>query len=148
MSETSPRWAVGLMTGTSLDGIDAALIRSDGRSQVEFGPAATSAYDDAFRAKLRSTLGGAGPVAEVERELTLRHARAVEALLAGATVPRDAIAVIGFHGHTILHAPERGRTWQIGDGALLAAETGIDVVADFHSRDVTAGGQGAPFAPF
>ncbi len=92
-------------------------------------------------------LGGRRPGAEVERELTLRHAQAVEALLSKADVPRAEIAVIGFHGHTILQARQEGRTWQIGDGALLAAETGIDVVNDFRGRDLVEGGEGAPFAP-
>ncbi|MHA1599622.1 MAG: anhydro-N-acetylmuramic acid kinase, partial [Alphaproteobacteria bacterium] len=104
-------------------------------------------YDPAFRARLRGVLGGRGPVAEVARELTLRHARAVRDLLAQAGMVADEITVIGFHGHTVKHEPQAGRTWQIGDGALLAAETGIDVVADFRSNDMTAGGQGAPFAP-
>ena len=135
------------MSGTSLDGIDAALIRSDGRNVVELGPALTEPYDDAFRARLRGVLGGQGPVEAVERDLTLRHAGVVTALLARAGIGPGEVAVIGFHGHTILHDPDRHRTWQIGDGALLAAETGIDVVADFRSRDVAEGGQGAPFAP-
>ncbi len=83
MSNALPRWAIGLMSGTSLDGIAAALIKSDGRARVEFGPSSTGPYDAGFRADLRGLQGGAGPVAEVERELTLRQARAVEALLAG-----------------------------------------------------------------
>ncbi len=147
MSSKSQRWALGLMSGTSLDGIDAALIRSDGRRQVETGPALTVSYDPAFRARLRGVLGGGGAVAEVGRELTLRHVQAVRDLLVQAGMGASEIAVVGFHGHTVLHEPQAGRTWQIGDGALLAAETGIDVVADFRSADMAAGGQGAPFAP-
>jgi anhydro-N-acetylmuramic acid kinase len=143
----SPRWALGLMSGTSLDGIDATVIRSDGRRQVETGPSLTVPYDPEFRARLRGVLGGRGAVDEVARELTLRHARAVRDLLAHAGMAANEITVIGFHGHTVLHEPQAGRTWQIGDGALLAAETGIDVVADFRSNDMAAGGQGAPFAP-
>ena len=76
----------------------------------------------------------------------MRHAEAVQALLETSDVPRDDIAVVGFHGHTILHAPEQQRTMQIGNGALLAAGIGIDVVADFRSHDVAEGGQGSPFA--
>jgi anhydro-N-acetylmuramic acid kinase len=141
------RWCIGLMSGTSLDGIDAALLRGDGEQRIEAGPALTVAYDDAFRTRLRSVLGGRGDVAAVERALTLRHAAAVRRLLDRAGMRAEEIALIGFHGQTILHAPERGRTWQIGDGALLAAETGIDVVCDFRSADVAAGGQGAPLVP-
>lgn len=141
------RWCIGLMSGTSLDGVDAALLRSDGAGRIETGPAATTPYDDAFRQRLRGVLGGRGEVAAVERDLTLRHARAVGALLAKAGLRASDVGLIGFHGQTILHEPARGRTWQIGDGALLAAETGIDVVADFRSADVAEGGQGAPLVP-
>jgi anhydro-N-acetylmuramic acid kinase len=140
-------WAIGLMSGTSCDGVDAALIRGDGHRITAFGPALTLPYDDAFRAEIRRCLGGQGPVAEVERELTERHAAAVEMLLRRAGRSASEIALIGFHGQTILHEPDKRRTWQIGDGALLARRTGIDVVNDFRSDDVAAGGQGAPLAP-
>lgn len=143
-------WTVGLMSGTSLDGIDAALLKSDGQRVLDFGPRLTEAYDEAFRARLRAILGGQQApetVEAVERDLTLRHAQTVERLLGEAGLNRDQVALIGFHGHTIFHAPDQGRTWQIGDAALLARETGVDVVGDFRSRDVSLGGQGAPFAP-
>ncbi len=147
MAKARLRLALGLMSGTSLDGIDAALIASDGRTAVETGPALTLPYGADFRTRLRAILGGKGEVAAVERELTLRHARAVKDLLAQAGRGAEEVTVIGFHGHTILHAPAQHRTWQIGDGALLAAETGIDVVGDLRGRDVAEGGQGAPLAP-
>jgi anhydro-N-acetylmuramic acid kinase len=137
--------AIGLMSGTSLDGIDAAFIETDGAAHVTAGPALTQPYDDAFRARLRGVLGGQGPVAAVERELTFAHAAAVSALLAEHGI--GAVDVVGFHGHTILHRPDQRRTWQIGDGALLANLIGIAVVADFRSADVAAGGEGAPLAP-
>ncbi|MBL8706185.1 MAG: anhydro-N-acetylmuramic acid kinase [Rhodospirillales bacterium] len=145
MAELS--WSIGLMSGTSMDGVDAALLRTDGRERIEAGPALTLPYDDTFRQKLRSVLGGKGDVRGVERELTLRHAEAVRALLSKAGLAPADVELVGFHGQTILHAPDRGKTWQIGDGALLAAETGIDVVCDFRSADVAAGGQGAPLVP-
>jgi anhydro-N-acetylmuramic acid kinase len=143
----SPRMrrALGLMSGTSLDGIDVAVVETDGRDRVIPGPALTVAYPADFRERLRSVLGGVGPVAEVEGELTRHHAEAVEYFLrkhAGT-----AVEVVGFHGHTILHRPVDRRTWQIGDGALLARLLGLDVVADFRSADVAAGGEGAPLAP-
>lgn len=140
-------WALGMMSGTSCDGIDAALIRTDGVSVDGFGPAVTLPYDGAFRAWLQSCFGGRGPVAAVERELTERHAEAVRRLLDAANRRPAEIAVIGFHGQTIHHAPAQRQTIQIGDGALLAKLTGIDVVNDFRSADVQAGGQGAPLAP-
>jgi anhydro-N-acetylmuramic acid kinase len=142
-----PVWAIGLMSGTSCDGIDAALIRTDGVTVEDFGPAIELPYDGAFRARLQSCFGGRGPVAAVERELTERHAEAVRRLLAGANRKPAEIGIVGFHGQTIHHAPAQRQTVQIGDGALLARLTGIDVVNDFRSADVQAGGQGAPLAP-
>jgi len=133
------------MSGTSLDGIDAAVIESDGDSAVATGRWLTVPYDRDLREALRGTLGGKGPTADIERRLTEAHAAVVQRL-----IERHAIAgveLIGFHGHTILHEPARRRTWQLGDGALLARLTGIDVVGDFRSADVAAGGEGAPFAP-
>jgi anhydro-N-acetylmuramic acid kinase len=139
--------ALGLMSGTSLDGIDAALIVTDGVAVERFGPALTMPYEDAFRDRLRGVLGGVGDVAAVERELTLHHAEAVDRLLRANRVHAAEVDVIGFHGHTILHRPAERRTWQIGDGELLARLTGIPVVDDFRSADVAAGGQGAPLVP-
>lgn len=135
------------MSGTSLDGIDAALVRTDGLDQVQCGAFLTVPYDAAFRERLRGCLGGRGPVAEVEAELTGRHAEVVRRLLTEAGLEAAAVDLIGFHGHTILHAPDARRTWQIGDGAHLARLTGIPVVFDFRGADVAAGGQGAPLVP-
>lgn len=134
------------MSGTSLDGIDAALLRTDGERIESAGEFMTVPYDDALRARLRAVLGGTGPVEEVACELTEAHRDAVVELLRRAGADSGDIDVIGFHGHTILHRPAEGRTWQIGDAAMLARTTGIDVVADFRSADVAAGGEGAPFA--
>jgi len=141
--------AIGLMSGTSLDGIDAAVLETDGVRVAAAGHRLTEAYPADVRARLKAVLGGgaADAVAAVERELTERHAAAVARLMAEAGLAAADVDVIGFHGHTILHRPEARRTWQIGDGPLLAARTGIDVVADFRAADVAAGGQGAPFAP-
>jgi anhydro-N-acetylmuramic acid kinase len=133
------------MSGTSLDGIDVAAIESDGEDFVAAGPALTIPYPADFRERLRGVLGGAGPVSVVVEELTRLHAAAVA--LFRDNHPNTAFALIGFHGHTILHEPENRRTWQIGDGALLARLAGYDVVCDFRSADVAAGGEGAPLAP-
>ena len=145
--------AIGLMSGTSLDGVDAAWIESDGVTISRTGPAATLHYEPALRADLRRLLdrapalragdGGATPDAaldDIERRLTLDHALAIGLLGLGAEL-------IGFHGQTILHQPERHLTWQIGDAALLAARCGVPVVHDFRAADVAVGGQGAPLAP-
>jgi hypothetical protein len=137
-AEARLRAALGLMSGTSLDGVDAALIRSDGRGRVEFGPHLTIPYSDAIRRDVRALFGKlAGPPALVEA-LTHANAEAVEALIARHGVARGEIAVIGYHGQTIWHRPEAGETVQLGDGALLARLTGIDVVNDFRTADGAA----------
>ncbi|KAA0681693.1 anhydro-N-acetylmuramic acid kinase [Azospirillum brasilense] len=138
---------VGLMSGTSMDGIDAALVRTDGERRVEPLAFVTIPYADGFRTDLRSCLGGKGPVEAVERALTDAHADAVRRLLAEAGTEAAAVDLIGFHGQTIFHDPAQRRTWQIGDGARLAQATGIAVVNDFRTADVAAGGQGAPLVP-
>ena len=148
---------IGLMSGTSLDGIDAALLDTDGEEVARPGPSLTVPYAPETRTLLRTALDTARDVAhgapvphsirEAERVLTQAHAEAVKDLLRKAGLAADQIGLIGFHGQTILHRPERHWTWQIGDGALLARLTGIDVINDFRSTDVKAGGQGAPLMP-
>jgi anhydro-N-acetylmuramic acid kinase len=138
---------IGLMSGTSLDGVDAAWLDTDGQTIAATGPSLTHPYPAALRADLRKLLDRAGDLAnddpallEATRKLTLHHAEAVHAL----DTPAD---MIGFHGQTILHRPQQGRTWQIGDAALLARLTGLPTAWDFRSADVAAGGQGAPLVP-
>lgn len=141
--------AIGLMSGTSLDGVDAALIVTDGDQGTAYEAAITLPYPAAFRAQLRGLLGrrpGADDSATVG-ELTDRHAEAVETLLRHCGREAEDIDVIGFHGQTVLHRPEAGETLQVGDGARLARRCHIPVVEDFRTADVAAGGQGAPFAP-
>jgi anhydro-N-acetylmuramic acid kinase len=147
MDKSSSILALGLMSGTSCDGIDAALVATDGRRLVDCGAALTEPYPEDFRRRLRSVMGGRGQVDEVAQELTRRHAAVISRLLEQAGVAPEAVGVVGFHGQTVLHEPEKGRTWQIGDGALLARLTGIDTVSDFRRADVAAGGPGAPVVP-
>jgi anhydro-N-acetylmuramic acid kinase len=154
---TGVQKVIGLMSGTSLDGVDAALLETDGEEVARPGPGLTLPYSAQTRALLRSSLDEARAVAqgspvpqsirEAERLLTEAHAEAVTALLQKAGLAAGQVALLGFHGQTILHRPERHWSWQIGDGALLARLTGIDVVNDFRSADVKAGGQGAPLMP-
>ena len=139
--------AVGLMSGTSMDGIDAALLRTDGDRLVRPVGFLSRPYDPPFRTRLQAHLGRDRPERGFERDLTRAHADLVTALLARCGRPAADIAVIGFHGHTLWHRPDEGRTCQCGDGGLLAQLTGIDVVADLRSADMAAGGQGAPLAP-
>jgi anhydro-N-acetylmuramic acid kinase len=144
--------ALGLMSGTSLDGVDGALIRTDGEDKVEFGAALTIPYEAALRDRLRRLLGREVEGCEAETgvvavELTEAHVRCVHELLRRAGLRNAEVDVVGFHGQTILHRPNQRRTVQIGDGARLAHRTGIDVVDNFRRRDVEAGGEGAPLAP-
>ncbi|MCW0235734.1 MAG: anhydro-N-acetylmuramic acid kinase [Ferrovibrio sp.] len=151
LSQTA--WHIGLMSGTSMDGIDAALLRTDGVTLAAFGPALTLPYELALRLRIRACLNegagkqGGGDAPALSRDLAAAHAVAVQVLLDQAGLAAADIAWLGFHGHTLLHRPAAGRTWQTGDGALLAKLTGIDVVADFRSADVAMGGQGAPLVP-
>ena len=110
--------AIGLMSGTSLDGVDAALLASDGGTRASLEDALSLAYDDATRRAVRRCFAGKGDVPAVARRITLRHAEAVEALLRRTRRAREEIRVIGFPGQTIAHRPAEGLTWQIGDGAF------------------------------
>jgi anhydro-N-acetylmuramic acid kinase len=149
--------SIGLMSGTSMDGIDAALLETDGESEVRLGPFLCRSYAEEDRALLRRALVDAramtdrgarpGALANAERLVTARHVEAVEALLAANEINRAAIDIIGFHGQTVLHRPESRLTVQIGDGQELARRLGIPVAFDFRAPDVAAGGHGAPLVP-
>jgi anhydro-N-acetylmuramic acid kinase len=149
--------AIGLMSGTSLDGVDVALIETDGRRVKSFGPSGYRPYTDPERSLLRQALTEAihlpqrdarpGILAEAERAVTLAHAEAVAAFTAQNRITFEAIDIVGFHGQTVLHRPERRLTVQIGDAAALARAIHIPVMHDFRAADVAAGGQGAPFVP-
>ncbi len=142
MSATAPIWALGAMSGTSLDGVDAAMVLTDGERVFEFGETAYRPYTDAERTVLRAALGKwEGPEVEAATEVVEdAHAE----LLAGF----GGAQVIGFHGQTTSHRPHVGQTHQAGNGVVLAEALGVPVVWDFRTSDVEMGGQGAPLAPF
>jgi len=153
--------AIGLMSGLSLDGIEVALVVTDGERQLERGQGLTFPYSPELRERLREAvaaawrLNGEGGgtasdrdlLAAVEQELTALHAEAVKFFLETNALARDAVAVLGFHGHTVCRDAARGILRQIGDGEVLARATGIDVVFDFRAADMAAGGHGAPMLP-
>ena len=149
--------ALGLMSGTSMDGIDVALLETDGDRALRHGPAAGMPYPSETRVKLRAALKEAlnlkdradrpAGLRDLERALTELNAEAVTRFLQANGIDRGTIDLIGFHGQTALHDPARAMTVQLGDGPLLAATTGIDVVYDLRAADVAAGGQGAPLVP-
>ena len=146
-----PDVVVGLMSGTSLDGVTAAVVRfaeRDGRIATELLAWLTHPYTGEQRARLHEALAGATPAAYCRLGFDLGGwlADAAIAAIAEAGVARDEIAVIASHGQTVWHEPGHS-TWQIGESAVIAERTGVDVVADFRVRDVAAGGQGAPLVP-
>ena len=147
MRSDPPELLVGLMSGTSLDGVDAALIRTDGEDAIEPLHALTIPYDPELRKRLRACLGHRRAPGDVVADLTARHADAVRALIAATGVAASDVRAVGFHGQTILHRPADRITVQIGDGQWLADELAIEVVDQFRAADVAAGGEGAPFAP-
>ncbi|PQO23595.1 anhydro-N-acetylmuramic acid kinase [Rhodobacteraceae bacterium WD3A24] len=136
-------WALGAMSGTSLDGVDAAMIRTDGVSVAAFGPSAYRPYSHAERAVLRAALGR-----WPESPEALAAAEVVETAHAELLARFSGAQIAGFHGQTLAHDPGGRGTHQAGDGAVLAAALELPVVWDFRSSDVALGGQGAPLAPF
>ena len=145
--------AIGLMSGTSADGIDAALIDTDGVHINTLGAGIFRPYSQSFREKIQAAFGQRPSDLNkpLELEITLHHAKVVQALLAHENLTPADIDVIGFHGQTILHCPPQqgqvGETFQLGDGQLLADITGIPVVCQFRQNDMAHGGQGAPLVP-
>lgn len=139
--------AIGLMSGTSMDGVDGAIIKTDGISIHELGPHITLPYKQSVRDKLRQLVSGQGVREPVESEITEHHWQVVKSLLDIAKLEPTDIDIIGFHGHTILHDPKSHITVQIGDGERLAQKAGIDVIYDLRAADVAAGGEGAPLVP-
>lgn len=147
LSASLPRWSLGIMSGTSLDAIDMALIRTDGVAVQEHGAWASVPLSEGLRSYLRGLMHGQGDFLAIERDYTLFVAECVAHFLAGQSLPAQDIALIGFHGQTIVHRPDEGITWQLGNASLLAERTHLPVMADFRRRDMAAGGQGAPLVP-
>jgi anhydro-N-acetylmuramic acid kinase len=149
--------AVGLMSGTSLDGVDVALIETDGERIARFGPTGYRPYSDDEQALLHKALkqgvrltertARPGVLAEADAFVTRVHAETVEAFFATEHIDKSGVAIVGFHGQTVLHRPAARLTVQIGDGKALARRLGIPVAYDFRAADVAAGGQGAPLVP-
>src|SRR3982074_592048 len=149
--------AIGVMRGPSLDGVDVALIETDGKRVKSFGPSGYRPYTESERGLLRQALTEAvnlpqrdarpGILREAERAVTIAHAEAVAAFTAQNHISREDVDIVGFHGQTVLHRPAQKMTVQIGDATALAKAIHIPVMHDFRAADVAAGGQGAPFVP-
>ena len=149
--------AIGLMSGTSLDGVDVALIETDGVSITAFGPTGYRPYAESERALLRQALAEGvhltdrwarpGVLAEADAFVTGVHAETVENFLKSEKIDRAQVDIVGFHGQTVIHKPAAKLTVQIGDGAALAKRLRLPVAYDFRNADVAASGQGAPLVP-
>ena len=143
-----PSLAIGLMSGTSLDGMDAALVRMEGPTHATLLEFVTRPYTSEERARIRSALNGAGAAALARLHVQLAEwaAEAVQMLLSRSSVPASQVSLIAFPGQTIWHEPPLV-SWQLGEPAILAERFGVRVVSGFRARDVAAGGQGAPLVP-
>lgn len=140
-----------------MDGIDLAMIRTDGADFIERGPSFFIPYETSFRSRIEASLHTAkgiisrderpGDLAALERDITGRHVDAVTTFLRNGAEGWGNTEVVGFHGQTVLHRPQEGLTVQLGDGPLLARSTGLPVVYDMRANDMTHGGQGAPLVP-
>ncbi len=138
------------MSGTSVDGVDVALIETDGERIASFGASLTVPYPDEVRRTIRAAFGAEQPsdaTRAAERAVTDAHVDAARRWSSERGVDLSSLDLVGFHGQTITHRPEKRFTWQIGDGAALARALGVRVVNDLRTADVVAGGQGAPLVP-
>ena len=142
---------IGLMSGTSLDALDAVAVRFDDTNSPTLLATHTSPWPEALKEKIRQLCQPGNDeisrLAELDVTIANTSAAAIRTLLAGANLQQQQITAIGSHGQTLRHLPEQGFTLQAGDPNILAEQTGITVVADFRRRDMAAGGQGAPLVP-
>ena len=149
--------SIGLMSGTSSDGIDASIIKSDGENEVYFAGNYFLPYEDRLKSKIRSLKEKINLILDLEkntleidsleREITLLHVKIINLIIKKYELSKSEIDLIGFHGHTILHSFKEKKTKQIGNGRLLSQLTSLNVVCDFRENDIKNGGQGAPLVP-
>jgi len=149
--------SIGLMSGTSCDGIDASIVKSDGRNEVHFLGNHFLPYDENTKLKIVSLKEKINLIADLEdnkleinaleRELTLLHAKTVNLVIEKNKLEKSKINLIGFHGHTIFHNFKEKKSRQIGDAKLLSQLTRLDVINNFRENDINNGGQGAPLVP-
>ncbi len=144
--------ALGVISGTSMDGIDVSIVTSDGHDAVSFGAGASYPYRDGTRAALQALIAQAEraltePLHELEAEVTADHLAAIRRFIAEHEIDPAGIDLVGLHGQTVYHRPQQRFTRQLIDGPAIAAALGIATVDRFRHADVAAGGEGAPFAP-
>lgn len=144
--------AVGVISGTSMDGIDVALVETDGRLLVRPGAGATYPYPDHVRTALIELIADPvraerADVPALEAAVTQAHGDAIERFLSDHAISAGTLDLIGLHGQTVFHAPQRGFTRQLGSGAEIAARFHVPTVSRFRHADIAAGGEGAPLVP-
>ena len=149
--------SIGLMSGTSCDGIDSSIIKSDGENEVHFMGNQFLPYDEKMKLKIRSLKEKINLIIDLEKnelakkslekEITLLHAKIVNSIIEKCNTTKSKIDMVGFHGHTIFHSFKEKKTKQIGDGRLLSQLVGINVINNFRENDIKNGGQGAPLVP-
>ncbi len=152
MTDNRTFFAIGAISGTSMDGIDVSWVESDGDTVADAGPGATFAYPPDLRRRLIEVaktpdIALTDPMSDLERAVTDAHVDAIRRFIAVSNLRPPRIDLVGLHGQTVCHRPERRFTRQLGDAQAAAAALGIDVVGAFRQADVAAGGQGAPLAP-
>ncbi len=150
MNQAKLLTVVGTMSGTSFDGIDVALITTDGNKVTSLSNNFSVYYQERLRQNIRRVLSGdydSKMLLDTEDEITLYHAQAINRLLKESGLDKEQVDLIGFHGQTIFHDSRTYKTWQLGNPSLLAELSGINVIADFRRRDMANGGEGAPLAP-
>jgi anhydro-N-acetylmuramic acid kinase len=152
MVQGSPVKAIGVISGTSMDGIDVSIVETDGDAFVRPGPGQTFSYPEGLRKQLQSLIAEPAraqsePLEDLEQAVTRAHLDAIRRFMGEAGVTAEEIGLVGFHGQTVYHRPETRFTRQLGIGSKVAEELGIDTVDRFRHADVASGGEGAPFVP-
>lgn len=150
--DTEPKWSIGVISGTSMDGIDVALLRTDGRDLIEHGPGVTIPYPARLREALISVINTpaqaeSGDLSALEDAVTDAHCDAVTHILDIHDISPRSITCVGLHGQTVFHRPERRFTRQLMNGQRAADRLGLTCVNRFRHADLAAGGQGAPLVP-
>ncbi|WP_134500063.1 anhydro-N-acetylmuramic acid kinase [Microvirga pakistanensis] len=152
MSQRPPVKAIGVISGTSMDGIDVSIVETDGEAFVQPGPGRTFSYPTELRKTLQDLIAQperaqSEPLEDLERAVTQAHIAAIRRFMDETGISSRDVSLVGFHGQTVYHRPEIRFTRQLGIGALVARELGIDTVYRFRHADVASGGEGAPFVP-
>jgi len=152
MSQRLPVKAIGVISGTSMDGIDVSIVETDGEALVRPGPGRTVSYPAELRKTLQELIAEPAraqsePLEDLERAVTKAHIAAIRHFMEETGISAGEVSLIGFHGQTVYHRPEIRFTRQLGSGAMVAQELDIDTVYRFRHADVASGGEGAPFVP-